>query len=312
MYINAGADGLDANGNIVISGGDLEIWGAKTGSDGDFIDFDGSMSITGGTFFGGGNVGMTNPSIWQNSQNKIYGSNSVSSNSVINVMSGTNTIKSYTAPKNVGYLYYTSPNVDSNYKFNIDGSTGNNNGNNGQQGFPGNNVNMPGNNGQFPNNNGTIPGPGNNMPFPGNNGTMPQGPGNNGQFPGGEQPGFPGQNNGTMPGFPGGEQPGFGNNGTMPQGPPNGEQGNNGTMLGFPGNNEPFPGNNGTIPQGPPNGEQGNNGTMPMPPNQGNNTSNQKPEDSEDDDDLIDQLLNKGIFMKFNLCYLIMIAAFVF
>ena len=123
IYVNAGADGLDANGNIVISGGNLEIWGASTGSDGDFVDLDGSMSITGGTLFGGGNARMTNPSYWKNSQNKIYGSNSVSANSVINVMSGTSTIKSYTAPKNVGYLYYTSPDANSNYKFSIGSSS---------------------------------------------------------------------------------------------------------------------------------------------------------------------------------------------
>ena len=39
-------------------------------------------------------------------------------------MSGTTTIKSYTSTKNVGYLYYTSPNVDSTYKFSVsNGST---------------------------------------------------------------------------------------------------------------------------------------------------------------------------------------------
>ena len=122
IYVNAEADGLDANGNIVISGGNIEIWGAKSGSDGDFIDLDGQMTITGGTLFCGGNAQMGNPSSWSNSQNKIYGQNSVSANGIVNIMSGTTTIKSYTSTKNVGYLYYTSPNVDSTYKFSV--STG--------------------------------------------------------------------------------------------------------------------------------------------------------------------------------------------
>ena len=133
IYVNAEADGLDANGNIVISGGNIEVWGAKTGSDGDFMDLDGQVSITGGTVFGGGNAQMVNPAGWSNTQNKIYGQNSVSSNGVVNIMSGTTTIKSYTSPKNVGYLYYTSPNVDSTYKFSISSSgstTPGNNGNN--------------------------------------------------------------------------------------------------------------------------------------------------------------------------------------
>ena len=122
IYVNSGADGLDANGNIVISGGNIEIWGAKSGSDGDFIDLDGQMTITGGTLFCGGNAQMGNPSSWSNSQNKIYGQNSVSANGIVNIMSGTTIIKSYTSTKNVGYLYYTSPNVDSTYKFSV--STG--------------------------------------------------------------------------------------------------------------------------------------------------------------------------------------------
>ena len=127
ITINAGADGLDANGNIVISGGNLEIWGAKSGSDGDFIDISGTLTINGGTIFAGGNAGMINPNNWQNSQNKINGQNSVKENQVINIMSGTNIIKSYTAPKAIAYLYYTSAEVDSNYKFSISNSSENTN-----------------------------------------------------------------------------------------------------------------------------------------------------------------------------------------
>ena len=127
IYVNAEADGLDANGNIVISGGNLEVWGAKSGSDGDFVDLDGTMTISGATFFAGGNTGMINPNSWQNSQNKIFGQNSVSTNYLVNIVSGSNTIKSYTAPKNVRYLYYTSPSVDSTYSFSITSSNGNNN-----------------------------------------------------------------------------------------------------------------------------------------------------------------------------------------
>ena len=62
---------------------------------------------------------MANPSSWSNTQQKIYGQNSVGANSVVNIMSGSNIIKSYTSPKNVGYLYYTSPSADSTYKFSI-------------------------------------------------------------------------------------------------------------------------------------------------------------------------------------------------
>ena len=119
IYVNAEADGLDANGNIIISGGNIEVWGAKTNTDGAFVDYDGTMSISGATFFAGGNKGMIQPDQISNSQGKLNGEYSVSANYYVNVLSGSTTIKSYSAPKNVAYLYYTSPNVDSTYKFDI-------------------------------------------------------------------------------------------------------------------------------------------------------------------------------------------------
>ena len=321
IYVNAGADGLDANGNVVISGGNIEVWGARSGSDGDFVDLDGTLTVTGGTFFGGGNAGMINPSGWKNSQNKILGQYSIGANGVINVMSGTNVIKSYIAPKNIGYLYYTSPNVDSTYKFSADSSSsqgGNNQGNWGQPGqgpnqgeipeMPGQNNTMPGMPGQPPfGNNGTMPGMPGQPPF-GNNGSMPGMPGQPPFGNNGTMPGMPGQppfgSNGTMPDMPG--QPPFGSNGTMPGMPGQPPFGNNGTMPGMPGQ-PPF-GNNGTMPGQPP---FGNNGTMPGQPGSGNNGTipgmpGQEPENN-DDDLIFDVFKNEGLFMKFKSIYLFMI-----
>ena len=322
IYVNSGADGLDANGNIVISGGNIEIWGAKSGSDGDFIDLDGQMTITGGTLFCGGNAQMGNPSSWSNSQNKIYGQNSVSANSVVNIMSGTTTIKSYTSTKNVGYLYYTSPNVDSTYKFSISSSGTTTPGNNEPQGNGNNNGQFPGNNnnGQFPgNNNGQMPGSNGAMPAPpeqGNNGTMPNFPGNNnnGQFPGNNNGQMPGSN-GAMPDFPGnnnGQMPG--SNGAMPAPP---EQGNNGTMPNFPGNNNgQIPGSNGAMPD-MPGQEPGNNNNGQMPGNNNNNGTNPggnnpNPAGEEGNNDDFEIFSSEGKIMNFNLMYLIIVSTFIF
>ena len=117
IYVNAEADGLDANGNINIYGGNLEVWGASRNADGDFVDLDGTMTISGGTFFGGGNAGMIDPSRWTNSQQAIYGRNQISANNVVYIVSGSTTITSYTSPKNIAYLYYTSPSATSSYQF---------------------------------------------------------------------------------------------------------------------------------------------------------------------------------------------------
>ena len=174
IYVNAEHDGLDANGNVNIYGGNIEVWGARANSDGDFVDLDGKMSITGGTIFGGGNAGMINPTGWQNSKGKIYQQGQVGANSEINVVSGSTNIKTYVTPKNINYIYYSSPSVDSNYKFSVSNTGSSNN-----PGNP-NSSNMP-----APPNSGNNPGtppnmnPGSSdMPAPPNSGNNPGTPPN--------------------------------------------------------------------------------------------------------------------------------------
>ena len=123
IYINAESDGLDANGNIEISGGNITVWGAKSGSDGDPVDMDGSLTISGGTLFAGGNQGMTQIDRQaSNSQKYIKSSTSYNANQVIYIVNGDTTIRQITIPKNIQYLYYTSPDVDSSYTFSTAGS----------------------------------------------------------------------------------------------------------------------------------------------------------------------------------------------
>ena len=185
IYVNAGADGLDANGNVVITGGNIEIWGAKTGSDGDPIDRDGTLSISGATVLAGGNQQMS--SVHQSStinQYYIYTSQSFSANKQISIKNGETVVRSITIPKNVAYIFYTSKDANSNYKFS-EGTTSNSDSNTNSQN-PGQNQNNPG---QFPGqnpNNGTF----SNGPNPGqdpSNGTFSNGPNpsqnNPGQFP---------------------------------------------------------------------------------------------------------------------------------
>jgi hypothetical protein len=118
IFVNAESDGLDANGNIVISGGNITVWGAKSGTDGDPIDLDGSLTINGGTLLAGGNHAMTQiDRVASNSQKYIVSTNSYSTNKVIYIVSGDTTIRDITIPKNIQYLYYTSPSLDSTYSF---------------------------------------------------------------------------------------------------------------------------------------------------------------------------------------------------
>ena len=124
IYINCESDGLDANGNITISGGNLEIWGMKSGGDGDPIDVDGTLTITGGTILAGGSQGMEPAHKFAStiSQEFIYSTNSYSANKEISIKDDDNVIRTFTVPKQINYLFYTSKETSSDYKFS-DGTT---------------------------------------------------------------------------------------------------------------------------------------------------------------------------------------------
>lgn len=53
LYICAGADGLDSNNDIDMTGGTVEVYGADAGMD-TAIDYDGTFTLSGGTLLGAG------------------------------------------------------------------------------------------------------------------------------------------------------------------------------------------------------------------------------------------------------------------
>ncbi|MGN0148918.1 MAG: carbohydrate-binding domain-containing protein [Clostridia bacterium] len=57
IYINAGGDGIDSNGSLVINGGRILVEGPETGGD-SALDTDGLMQINGGEVIAAGAVGM--------------------------------------------------------------------------------------------------------------------------------------------------------------------------------------------------------------------------------------------------------------
>ena len=131
IFVNAEADGLDANGNIVISGGNITVWGAKSNSDGDPIDMDGTLTISGATLLAGGNQGMTQIDRQaSNSQKYISSKTSYTANQVVYILNDDTTIREIKIPKNIQYLYYTSADVDSSYKFSTTAGSDSNNSSN--------------------------------------------------------------------------------------------------------------------------------------------------------------------------------------
>ena len=57
IYIKAGGDGVDSNGSVAVSGGYTVVCGPSQG-DTSVLDYNGTGSITGGTFIGTGGAGM--------------------------------------------------------------------------------------------------------------------------------------------------------------------------------------------------------------------------------------------------------------
>ena len=284
IYVNSGADGLDANGDVIISGGNIEIWSAKTGSDGDPIDREGKLTISSGTVLAGGNQGMS--PIHQSStisQQYIYTTQSYNTNKQISITNGNTIVKTINIPKNVGYIFYTSKDTTSNYKFS-EGTTStssqtsqnnnsppnqignpNSSNNNIPPNFNNSNNNLPPN---FNNNNNNLPPNFNNS----NNNLPPNFNNNNNNLP----PNFNNSNNNLPPNF------NNSNNNLPPNQSGNQNSPNNNLPPNFNNTNNPPPGFNNSINNLPPNqsGNQysPNNNSPPNPnssdglfPNDGSN-----------------------------------------
>ena len=57
MVVNAGGDGIDSNGDLLVTGGETYVWGPSDNANG-ALDYAGSASVTGGVFIAVGSTGM--------------------------------------------------------------------------------------------------------------------------------------------------------------------------------------------------------------------------------------------------------------
>ena len=119
LQTTSGEDGLDANGDIFISGGMIKVFAASTGAD-QPIDQDGLLKITGGMIIAAGSSEMQGGVNAQTNQTaKIY-KGTISSGADIKIYNSIEVeIYTFKAPKEASYIYF---NYESSFTVKLDGT----------------------------------------------------------------------------------------------------------------------------------------------------------------------------------------------
>ena len=105
MEIISGEDGLDSNGDITITGGQIMIFAASEGED-QPIDQDGLLSITGGAIIAAGSNSMSGVKAETTQIEKIYTGNINSGTKLTVIDSNGVEIIDKTIPKSANYIYF--------------------------------------------------------------------------------------------------------------------------------------------------------------------------------------------------------------
>ncbi|MDQ7993244.1 MAG: carbohydrate-binding domain-containing protein, partial [Propionicimonas sp.] len=104
-------DGLDANGDVTMTGGDLLITGADVDNE-SAIDFDGSFLISGGRLAAGGGAGMAQPPSAESAQRSLWFDVGGRAGDVVTFAGPDGVaVGSYTAARGFGTVVVSSPEV---------------------------------------------------------------------------------------------------------------------------------------------------------------------------------------------------------
>ena len=111
VTVNASGDGIDSNGDIEVTGGELYISGPTSNGDGT-IDCDGSATITGGIVVAAGSTGMAENFGTASTQGSILVNLSGSAGQTITLKdSDGNILASFTPAKAFGCVVVSAPGV---------------------------------------------------------------------------------------------------------------------------------------------------------------------------------------------------------
>lgn len=126
INVNAQGDGLDSNGNMQMTGGNVIVEGPTNGGNGT-LDYNGTFEISGGTLLAYGSAGMDQaPSQDSEISYLATDTSSFSSGSTLKIKdSDGNTIAEYTLQKQGSYVVYASSKITKGetYQIEIDGNS---------------------------------------------------------------------------------------------------------------------------------------------------------------------------------------------
>ena len=114
VFVNCDGDGLDSNGTLSLTGGELGVFSMAGGGDNSPLDSDGTVTVNGATLFAAGGAGMEGSKLSSGIGQKYVASTSTyNANSVVNALSGSTVLASYQLPKKSTYTLFTTPNLSS-------------------------------------------------------------------------------------------------------------------------------------------------------------------------------------------------------
>ena len=115
-------DGIDSNGNIFIHGGDIKVF-SQGNRDNEPVDHDGNFTLFNGEILGVGSQGMEciHDGIKKGNEMYAYYKGDITKDKTLIIKNENNEIvKKCSITKDINYIFYSSLNVNENYRFYID------------------------------------------------------------------------------------------------------------------------------------------------------------------------------------------------
>ena len=116
LYVDAGTDGLDSNGDIIINGGTIVVFGSGTSNFEEAIDADKDIIVNGGTLIALGEDSqcMQHAPKESSRQRSVFvkRSSAVAANTIVNVTSGGNQVATFRTLRNATRILITSPQIN--------------------------------------------------------------------------------------------------------------------------------------------------------------------------------------------------------